>query len=132
MARSSTSATRRCALRCSKRKSWRVSEPGTPARRRTAGTGPQQDIFDENGQFVARVDFCWKEQRTIGEFDGKIKYGKLRKPGQSLEDAIFAEKLREDSLRDLGWQIVRWIWADLYRRGVIRDRVLRAFARASS
>jgi hypothetical protein len=35
---------------------------------------PQQDIFDENGQFVARVDFCWKEQRTIGEFDGKIKY----------------------------------------------------------
>lgn len=93
---------------------------------------PQQDIFDENGQFVARVDFCWKEQRTIGEYDGKIKYGKLRKPGQSLEDAIFAEKLREDSLRDLGWQIVRWIWADLYRRGVIRDRVLRAFARASS
>ena len=55
-----------------------------------------------------------------------------RKPGQSLEDAIFAEKLREDSLRDLGWQIVRWLWADLYRRGVIRDRVLRAFARASS
>ena len=93
---------------------------------------PQQDIFDEHGQFVARVDFCWKEQRTIGEFDGKIKYGKLRKPGQSLEDAIFAEKLREDSLRDLGWQIVRWLWADLYRRGVIRDRVLRAFARASS
>jgi hypothetical protein len=57
-----------------------------------AAPEPQQDIFDENGQFVARVDFCWKEQRTIGEFDGKIKYGKLRKPGQSLEDAIFAEK----------------------------------------
>jgi hypothetical protein len=104
----------------------RLHEDGLPA------PDPQQDIFDENGQFVARVDFCWKEQRTIGEFDGKIKYGKLRKPGQSLEDAIFAEKLREDSLRDLGWQIVRWIWADLYRRGVIRDRVLRAFARASS
>lgn len=92
----------------------------------------QQDVFDENGYFIARADFQWKEQRTIGEFDGKIKYGKLRKPGQSLEDAIFAEKLREDALRDLGWQIVRWIWADLYRRGVIRDRVLRAFARASS
>ena len=32
---------------------------------------PQQDIFDEDGQFVARVDFCWRKQRTIGEFDGK-------------------------------------------------------------
>jgi hypothetical protein len=104
----------------------RLLEDGLPA------PDLQQDIFDESGHFVARVDFCWKEQRTIGEFDGKIKYGRLSKPGQSLEDAIFAEKLREDALRDLGWQIVRWIWADLYRRGVIRDRVLRAFGRASN
>jgi hypothetical protein len=104
----------------------RLLEDGLPA------PDLQQDIFDESGHFVARVDLCWKEQRTIGEFDGKIKYGRLRKPGQSLEDAIFAEKLREDALRDLGWQIVRWIWADLYRRGVIRDRVLRAFGRASN
>jgi very-short-patch-repair endonuclease len=90
----------------------------------------QQNIYDEDGQFVARVDFCWQEQRTIGEFDGKIKYGRMLKPGQSLEDVLFAEKRREDALRDLGWQIVRWLWADLYRRGVIRDRVLRAFARS--
>ena len=48
------------------------------------------------------------------------------------EDQVdrFAEKQREDALRDLGWQVVRWLWADLYRPGVIRDRVLRAFARA--
>jgi hypothetical protein len=91
---------------------------------------PQQDIFDERGRFVARVDFLWKEQRTIGEFDGKIKYGRLLKPGQSIADVLFDEKRREDALRDLGWQIVRWLWADLYRPGVIRDRVLRAFARS--
>jgi hypothetical protein len=48
-----------------------------------------------------------------------------------MEDVIFAEKVREDALRDLGWQIVRWLWADLYRPGVVRDRVLRAFARAT-
>jgi hypothetical protein len=88
----------------------------------------QQDIFDDDGQFIGRVDFLWKEQRTIGEFDGKIKYGRLLRPGQSLEEVLFAEKVREDALRDLGWQIVRWLWADLYRRGVIGDRVLRAFA----
>jgi hypothetical protein len=92
----------------------------------------QQDIYAGNGKFVARVDFYWEDQRTIGEFDGKIKYGRLLKPGQSMEDAIFAEKVREDALRDLGWQIVRWLWADLYRPGVICDRVLRAFARSSS
>jgi hypothetical protein len=91
----------------------------------------QQDIYGQDGRFVARVDFCWKEQRTIGEFDGKIKYGRLLKPGQSIEDVLFEEKRREDALRDLGWQIVRWLWRDLYRPGVIKDRVVRAFARAS-
>jgi hypothetical protein len=91
----------------------------------------QQDIYGQDGRFVARVDFCWNEQRTIGEFDGKIKYGRLLKPGQSIEDVLFEEKRREDALRDLGWQIVRWLWSDLYRPGVIKDRVVRAFARAS-
>ena len=42
---------------------------------------------------------------------------------------IFEEKLREDAVRDLGLQVVRWIWRDLYRAGVLRERVLRAFAR---
>ena len=103
----------------------RLHEDGLPA------PELQQDIRDEDGQFVARVDFCWQKQRTIGEFDGKIKYGRMLKSGQSIEDVLFAEKRREDALRDLGWQIVRWLWADLYRRGVIRDRVLRAFARSA-
>ena len=91
----------------------------------------QQDIFDGVGKFVARVDFYWKEQRTVGEFDGKMKYGRALKPGKSIEEVLFEEKRREDALRDLGWQIVRWLWADIYRPGVIRDRVLRAFARSA-
>jgi hypothetical protein len=102
----------------------RLHEAGLPA------PELQQNIYDEDGQFVARVDFCWQEQRTIGEFDGKIKYGRMLKSGQSIEDVLFAEKRREDALRDLGWQMVRWLWADLYRHGVIRDRVLRAFGRS--
>lgn len=90
----------------------------------------QKSIHDPNGKLVGRSDFCWEEQQTIAEFDGMVKYGRLLKPGQSIADVIFAEKQREDALRDLGWQVVRWLWADLYRRGVIRDRVLRAFARS--
>jgi hypothetical protein len=103
----------------------RLMEEGLPA------PVPQREVFGPDGRLIARVDFCWDEQKTIGEFDGKIKYGRLLKPGQRIEDVIFDEKVREDALRDLGWQIVRWLWRDLYRRGVLRERVLRAFARAS-
>ena len=91
----------------------------------------QRELFGPNGQLIARVDFFWEEHKTVGEFDGKIKYGRLLKPGQRIENVIFEEKVREDAVRDLGLQVVRWIWSDLYRAGVLRERVLRAFARAS-
>jgi hypothetical protein len=89
----------------------------------------QQEILGPDGRVIARVDFLWREERTVGEFDGRIKYGRLLQPGQTPEDVIFAEKVREDLLRDLGWTVVRWLWRDLYRSGVLRDRVLRALAR---
>jgi hypothetical protein len=82
----------------------------------------QREMFGPDGRLIARVDFCWEEQKTIGEFDGKIKYGRLLKPVQRIEDVIFDEKLREDALRDLGWQIVRWLWRDLNRRACSRAR----------
>ena len=91
----------------------------------------QREILGSNGEVIARVDFLWKEQCTVGEFDGKVKYDSLLKPGQSGEQALFEEKVREDLIRDRGLQVARWIWRDLYRPGVIRDRVLRAFARAA-
>jgi hypothetical protein len=89
----------------------------------------QQEIRTPGGVFVARVDFRWKEQRTVGEFDGKIKYGRLLRPGQRIEDVLHEEKKREDAIRDLGWKVVRWVWEDLYRPGVLRDRLTRAFVR---
>ena len=42
-----------------------------------------------------------------------------------------AERYRvDDLLRDLGWQVVRWVWADLDRPAAIAERVRRALARA--
>jgi hypothetical protein len=81
---------------------------------------------------MARSDFAWEEYRTIGEFDGKVKYGRLLRPGERIDDVVFAEKQREDAIRDQGRQVVRWLWDDLYRPGVIGDRVRRAFARAAA
>lgn len=91
----------------------------------------QYEVRDTAGRLVGRADFAWEELRTLGEFDGRIKYGRLLKPGETAGDVIYAEKVREDALRDLGWQVVRWTYADLQRPEVIGDRLRRAFARAS-
>ncbi len=89
----------------------------------------QFDIYDRNGRRIARTDFGWEGQRTVGEFDGKVKYGRLRRPGETPEDAVFREKLREDRIRDLGWEMVRWTWSDLAQHQMLADRLERAFIR---
>ena len=81
------------------------------------------------GILIGRADFCWPEFRTLGEFDGKQKYVGLLRPGQTTADAVFQEKRREDALRDLGWQIARWLWEDLYHPEELRRRLERAFQR---
>lgn len=65
------------------------------------------------GGFVGEVDFGWPWLRTIGEFDGRVKYGRLLRPGQDPGDAVFDEKIREDALRATGLDVVRWTWRDL-------------------
>ncbi len=90
----------------------------------------QHEIFDEHGCLIGRCDFAWPERRTVGEFDGLVKYGRFRRPGETVEQAVYREKLREDALRDHGWQVARWVWDDLSRPQVITDRVRRAFARS--
>ncbi|SDT43231.1 Transcriptional regulator, AbiEi antitoxin, Type IV TA system [Friedmanniella luteola] len=94
-------------------------------------SGLQHEVRSADGALVGRCDFVWEEQRTLGEFDGRVKYGRLLRPGQRAEDVLWAEKLREDALRDLGWQIVRWTWADLDREIVLADRLHRAFRRTA-
>ncbi len=89
----------------------------------------QYEVFGLDGGFVGRSDFAWPEFRTLGEFDGRIKYGRLLNDGQTAGDVIVDEKRREDALRELGWQIVRWLWEDLRHPQVLRERLERAFAR---
>jgi hypothetical protein len=65
------------------------------------------------GGTTAYTDFGWARQRTVGEFDGKIKYGRILRPGQDVGEVVYAEKLREDAIRAEGLQMVRWTWRDL-------------------
>jgi Transcriptional regulator, AbiEi antitoxin len=66
----------------------------------------QAPIHDASGSLVGRVDFLWREHRTIGEFDGKLKY--------VTPDSLWDEKRREDALRELGFTVVRWVWRDVW------------------
>lgn len=81
------------------------------------------------GTVIARTDFAWEDRRVIGEFDGRVKYGRLLRAGQ---DAVFAEKRREDAVRDEGWGVVRWTWDDLAVPHRLAGRVRRALARGAS
>lgn len=78
-----------------------------------------QAIIIDNGAFVARVDFLFRDEWTIVEFDGLGKYA-------SREDLV-AEKQREDRLRSMGYTIVRLTWADLANPAAIRVKIRTAF-----
>jgi hypothetical protein len=90
----------------------------------------QFEVRSAGGAFIGRTDFAWEERRLLGEFDGKVKYGRLLKPGQDPGDVVFLEKQREDAMRDEDWNMVRWVWADLRRPDRFAARVRRARDRA--
>ncbi|GAA4698289.1 hypothetical protein GCM10023215_40850 [Pseudonocardia yuanmonensis] len=62
----------------------------------------------------------------VGEFDGRVKYGRLLPPGQEPGDAVFAEKIREDAIRAAGWTVLRWTWGELRDFGPVAARLRRA------
>jgi len=82
----------------------------------------QLEVNDIGGRKLGRSDYGRHDGRLLGEFDGKIKYGRLLKPGESPGDAVFREKLREDALRDNGSRVVRWVWAELANPHIVGPR----------
>jgi hypothetical protein len=91
----------------------------------------QVRVLRRDGSSIGRCDFGWKDRSTLGEFDGRVKYGRLLRPDQSAGDAVFEEKRREDELRDHRWQVARWTWRDLSQPSVVEQRIRRCFARGS-
>jgi len=77
----------------------------------------QAEIRDEQGRFVARVDFLVGD-RCVIEFDGAMKYG-----GAEGQAALVREKRREDRLRELGYRVIRLTWDDLARPETVLARI---------
>ena len=93
-----------------------------------ARTELQLEVAGPDGCLVGSCDFGWSAARTLGEFDGRAKYGL---EGDAA-DALWREKRREDRVRALGYEVVRVVWADLARPDLVRQRVLAAFQRAGA
>jgi very-short-patch-repair endonuclease len=81
-----------------------------------------QVIVDE--ELIARLDFFWRATHTIGQADGAEKYdGKQR---------VLADKLQDERLEDLGFEVVRWPWSAAWNpRGVLDEKVRRGMARGA-
>ncbi|TFV62367.1 UNVERIFIED_ORG: hypothetical protein E4P37_17195 [Bacillus sp. AZ43] len=91
----------------------------------------QLELDRGDGVCIGRADFAWETEHVIGEFDGRVKYGRLLRPGQQPGDAVFEEKRREDAIRDEGWEVTRWTWSELTTPQRIGQRVRRARERGS-
>ena len=81
----------------------------------------QVEVYDEQGRFVAHVDGMWVEDGTVAEADGKGKYGLPASSGDpatqaAVVDRVLNEKAREDALRSLGLEVVRWDFAEIRRQ----------------
>jgi hypothetical protein len=71
-----------------------------------------------------RFDFYWRAMRTVGEADGMAKYVNA--------EALRAEKRRQLNVEDSEHEVVRWVWAEMWRTpDLVAARVFRAFDRAA-
>lgn len=87
---------------------------------------PQAHVHDEFGNLLGIVDFVWREAGVFLEFDGKIKYEKHRKPGETLDAYLTREKRREERIcQETGWVCIRITWADLETPVVTARRIRR-------
>ncbi len=93
---------------------------------------PQVEVLDEAGRVVARLDFVWREQGVWVEFDGREKYKRFRRPGETLEHFLMREKRREELICQLtGWVCVRISWADLERPRLTCQRIRKLLERST-
>jgi hypothetical protein len=91
-------------------------------------------VFEEHGieppelqktiagpDFRYAVDFYWEKYRVIAEADGAVKYADPRAARQQL--------LRDQKLRDAGYKVVHFTWAELFANAApVINRLRSAFA----
>ena len=83
----------------------------------------QVPFYDADG-LIGYADFYWPELGLIGEFDGRVKYnGRVYHRGQLPEEVVWAEKQREDRLRAVVRDLVRWDWDVAFNAQLLAARL---------
>lgn len=98
-------------------------------------------VWIRTRQGAKRVDALLDEHPVVLEFDGAVKYrpaaesagvtGDGRMTGPPADNPLFAEKIREDAIRDEDYEVVRVVWSQLGDPGGIRRRIDSAARRAA-
>lgn len=86
----------------------------------------QYEVWD-SGRLVGRSDFAWEECRTLGEFDGAVKYAGVLDGATDPASVIMEEKRREQHFRDSGFWVTRWEWRELQDPASLARQIRRAF-----
>lgn len=89
----------------------------------------QATIVGIRGEAIGRTDFLMAEQGTVIEFDGRVKYEKFLRVGESAADVVYREKLREEAIRTTGLEVVRLTWRDHFNDAAVLARCAAAFER---
>ena len=90
----------------------------------------QVEVYDASSKLVGVVDFLWRRHGVFLEFDGRVKYERHRRPGESLADYLMREKKREERIcQETGWVCIRIGWADLEKPQQLAGRIMAVLAR---
>ena len=82
------------------------------------------DLFDRDGQWIARPDLVYDDAGVIFEYDGESHFATV--------EARRNTAARNELLRDLGWEVVVVTALDLRRPETLVRRAEEAFARAAT
>ena len=93
---------------------WLLHEAGLPM------PDLQPDIADENGWFIGRADFVWRDRKVLVEFDGD--HHRDRK-------SWVGDVRRQNALVAAGWTILRFTSADVLGRPAYVIATIRAALR---
>ena len=87
-------------------------------------------VYGRQNEFLARTDFGFLLHGLLMEFDGKSKY---RDPemtqGRDMVDVLLDEAAREKRLWELGWHVIRVVWAELFDLPQLERRIRALLAR---
>ena len=94
---------------------------------------PQYPVADVTGHVFAYLDFVLPQLGVWLEFDGRVKYQGLLRPGETASDVVLRERNRERKVEAItGRMCVRVTWADLNDPARLQASIRQAAALAAA